>query len=79
MSWICDLFLFYQLIISNRFRNSVQKMIMFWQLLGLENIDDLIIINDHVSFKSIKIDVTLFWLLYLAVFTIEKFENRTIC
>lgn len=36
------------------------------------------IMNDWVSFEWTKTDITLFWLLYLAAFTTEEFEDGTI-
>ena len=36
------------------------------------------IMNDRVDFKWTKIDITLFWLLYLTTLTSEEFEDGTI-
>lgn len=46
--------------------------------LGLQNIDDLMMMNDHIDFKWTKTDITLFWLLYLVALTTEDFEDKTI-
>ncbi|MCJ1348461.1 hypothetical protein MMC31_006693, partial [Peltigera leucophlebia] len=46
--------------------------------LGPQNIDELMMMNDRVSFKWTKTDVTLFWLPCLAALTTEEFEDGTI-
>lgn len=51
---------------------------MFFRLLGPKNINELMIMNDWVSFEWTKTDITLFWLLYLAAFITEEFEDGTI-
>lgn len=51
---------------------------MSLQPLDPQNINDFTIINDYVSFKWIKIDVTLFWLLCLAILTTKQFENEIV-
>lgn len=52
---------------------------MFLWLLGFENINNLIKINNHdSSFEWTKTDVILFWLPCLAILIIEKFKNRII-
>ncbi len=51
---------------------------MSFRLLGPQNIDELIMMNNQVDFKWTKTDITLFWLSCLAVFTTEEFEDGTI-
>ena len=46
--------------------------------LGLQNINELMMMNDRVGFEWTKTDVTSFWLPCLAALTIEEFENGTI-
>ncbi len=50
---------------------------LLWPL-GPQNINELMIMNDHVGFEWIKTDITLFWLPYLAALTTEEFEDGTI-
>lgn len=51
---------------------------MSLQLLDLQNIDEIMIINNWVSFEQTMTEVTLFWLLYFTAFIIEEFEDETI-
>lgn len=47
-------------------------------LLGPQNINEFMTINDWVGFKQTKTDITLFRLSCLTTLTIQEFEDGTV-